>query len=36
MSALNRKEVDINRKVLADLAANNPTAFGEIVRFALS
>jgi len=36
ISALNRKEVDINRKVLADLAANNPSAFGEIVKFALS
>ena len=36
IAALNKKEVDINRKVLADLAANNPAAFGEVVRFALA
>ena len=36
MSALNSKEVTINRKVLADLAANDPPAFSEIVKFALS
>jgi large subunit ribosomal protein L20 len=34
MSALNRKEIDINRKVLADLAANDPAAFAEIVKAA--
>jgi large subunit ribosomal protein L20 len=34
MSALNRKEIDINRKVLADLAANDPSAFAEIVKVA--
>ena len=34
MSALHRKEIDINRKVLADLAANDPAAFTEIVRVA--
>ncbi len=34
MSALNKKEIDINRKVLADLAANDPTAFAEIVKVA--
>jgi large subunit ribosomal protein L20 len=36
MSALSEKEVEINRKMLADLAATNPPAFSEIVRFALS
>jgi len=35
IDALNRKEVSINRKVLADLAANNPSAFTEVVKFAL-
>jgi len=34
MSALNRKEIDINRKVLADLAANDPAVFAEIVKVA--
>lgn len=29
---LNKKEVDINRKVLADLALNNPEAFDAIVK----
>jgi large subunit ribosomal protein L20 len=33
IDALNKKEVSINRKVLADLAANNPQAFTEIVKF---
>ncbi len=36
IGALHKKNVDINRKVLADLAYNNPEAFGEIVKFALS
>jgi len=36
IAALNKKEIDINRKVLADLAANNPAAFGEVVKFALA
>ncbi len=36
IAALNKKEVDINRKVLADLAANNPAAFAEVVKFALT
>jgi len=36
MSALGRKEIEINRKVLADLAANDSAAFSEIVRFARS
>jgi large subunit ribosomal protein L20 len=31
---LNQKQVDINRKVLADLAARSPEAFAEVVKFA--
>lgn len=34
MSGLERKQVVINRKVLADLAVNHPTAFSEVVKFA--
>ncbi len=34
ISALSKKEVVINRKVLADLAARAPEAFTEIVTFA--
>jgi ribosomal protein L20 len=33
---MNKKEIDINRKILADLAANNPPAFAEVVKFALA
>ncbi len=33
MNALHKKEIEINRKVLADLAAHNPEAFAEIVKF---
>lgn len=33
MDALNKKGVDINRKVLASLAAENPSAFSEVVKF---
>ena len=36
ISGLNKKQVDINRKVLADLAANNPAAFAEVVKFAIA
>ena len=36
MDNLNKKEVAINRKLLADLAANNPPAFAEVVKFALA
>jgi large subunit ribosomal protein L20 len=36
MGALHKKNVDINRKVLAELAYNNPDAFSEVVKFALS
>ena len=34
MSALEKKQIDINRKVLADLAARNPDAFSEVVKYA--
>ncbi len=34
VAALSKKDVGINRKVLADLAARNPEAFAEIVKFA--
>jgi large subunit ribosomal protein L20 len=33
IDALNKKGVDINRKVLASLAAENPSAFAEVVKF---
>ena len=36
IDALNRKKVDINRKVLADLALKSPAAFGEVVKFAFA
>jgi len=36
VDALNKKRISINRKVLADLAANNPPAFAEVVKFALA
>jgi large subunit ribosomal protein L20 len=36
ISALHKKQVDIDRKVLADLAVSNPGAFAEIVKFALA
>lgn len=36
MGALHKKNVDINRKVLAELAYNNPDAFSEVVKFAMS
>lgn len=34
INALNKKNIDINRKLLADLAYDNPDAFTEIVKFA--
>jgi large subunit ribosomal protein L20 len=34
IDALGKKDVRINRKVLADLAANHPNAFSEVVKFA--
>jgi len=33
VAGLNTKKVDINRKVLAELAAGNPEAFAEVVKF---
>jgi large subunit ribosomal protein L20 len=36
IAGLNKKEIDINRKILADLAVNNAAAFAEVVKFALS
>lgn len=36
MGALKKKNVDINRKTLSDLAYNNAEAFAEIVKFALN
>jgi ribosomal protein L20 len=33
IAGLDKKSVAINRKVLADLAANHPQAFSEVVRF---
>jgi large subunit ribosomal protein L20 len=35
MGALHKKNVDVNRKVLAEMAYNNPEAFKELVRFAI-
>lgn len=34
IAALENKHIVINRKVLADLAANYPQTFGELVKFA--
>jgi large subunit ribosomal protein L20 len=34
MAGLDKKQVMINRKVLADLAVNHPKAFAEVVKFA--
>lgn len=36
IASLDKKQVTINRKVLADLAANHPNAFAEIVKFAIA
>ncbi|MFI5252467.1 MAG: 50S ribosomal protein L20 [Bacteroidota bacterium] len=33
IDAMNKKQIGINRKVLADLAATNPEAFAEVVKF---
>ena len=33
IDAMHKKQVDINRKVLAELAAGNPDAFAEVVKF---
>ena len=34
IDALNKKQIGINRKVLADLASTHPEAFAEVVKFA--
>lgn len=36
ISAMHKKNVDINRKVLADLASRNSEAFAEVVKFVFS
>lgn len=36
MASLRKKDIEINRKVLADLAAQNPDAFTEIVKLAVA
>ncbi len=36
IAALNKKNIDINRKILADLAVNDANAFAEVVKFALA
>jgi len=36
IAGLDRKEVDINRKILAELAVSSPEAFAEVVKFALA
>lgn len=36
MAALHKKHINVNRKVLADLAMNHPAAFAAIVRQALA
>lgn len=36
IDGLHKKKVDINRKVLAELAVSNPSAFTEVVKFALA
>jgi len=36
IAGLDKKQVIINRKVLADLAANHPHAFAEVVKFAVA
>lgn len=36
IDGMKKKSIDINRKVLANLAANNQEAFAEIVKFAIA
>ncbi len=36
IEALGKKDIQINRKVLADLAAHHPKAFTEVVKFAMA
>jgi large subunit ribosomal protein L20 len=33
IAGLSKKNIDINRKILADLAVTNPDAFAEVVKF---
>lgn len=35
MAALNRREIGIDRKILAELAVSQPEAFSHVVKFAL-
>jgi large subunit ribosomal protein L20 len=35
INALNKKDININRKILAELAYSNSQAFSEVVKFAL-
>lgn len=36
IDAMNKKGVEINRKVLASLAVENPSAFTELVKFSVN
>jgi large subunit ribosomal protein L20 len=36
IAGLSKKEIDINRKILAELAVSDPSAFAEVVKFALA
>ncbi len=36
IEALGNKDMQINRKILADLAVNHPKAFSEVVKFAMA
>jgi len=36
INGLNKKQIAINRKILADLAVSNPPAFAEVVKFAVA
>ena len=36
INGLSKKQITINRKVLAELAVSNPQAFAEVVKFAVA
>jgi large subunit ribosomal protein L20 len=36
IAGLNKKGIEINRKILADLASRSPEAFAEVVKFAIA
>lgn len=36
MGALHKKGIDINRKILANLAVENPKAFSDVVKYAMN